>query len=229
MGNCAGIVAAPFMLNARTPRIPPSNSHPPRRILNNPFSDVREEYTIGRELGRGNFGVTRACTHKATGKKFACKSIPKRKLINDLDIEDVRREVQILCHLAGSPNIVELKATYEDKIAVHLIMELCTGGELLERITTQGLYTERAAASLWRTIVQVIDTCHSKGVMHRDLKPENFLFLNNRENSPLKITDFGCSVFFKPGEIFHDLVGSSYYVAPEVLKGNYGPEADVWS
>lgn len=67
------------------------------------------------------------------------------------------------------------------------------------------------------------------GVMHRDLKPENFLLLSKDEDSPLKATDFGLSMFFKPGDVFKDLVGSAYYVAPEVLRRNYGAEADIWS
>jgi calcium-dependent protein kinase len=65
--------------------------------------------------------------------------------------------------------------------------------------------------------------------MHRDLKPENFLLADKSENSALKATDFGLSVFFKPSEVFTDIVGSAYYVAPEVLRRKYGPEADVWS
>lgn len=65
--------------------------------------------------------------------------------------------------------------------------------------------------------------------MHRDLKPENFLFANASEDSPLKAIDFGLSVFFEPGERFHEIVGSSYYMAPEILKRNYGPEVDIWS
>ncbi|KAL0460963.1 UNVERIFIED_CONTAM: Calcium-dependent protein kinase [Sesamum latifolium] len=71
--------------------------------------------------------------------------------------------------------------------------------------------------------------CHRHGVMHRDLKPENFLFANKKETSPLKAIDFGLSIFFKPGERFNEIVGSPYYMAPEVLKRNYGPEIDVWS
>lgn len=104
-------------------------------------------------------------------------------------------------HLTGQPNIVELKGAYEDKHSVHLVMELCAGGELFDRIIAKGHYTERAAASLLRTIVQIVHTCHSMGVIHRDLKPENFLLLSKDENSPLKATDFGLSVFYKQGYI----------------------------
>ncbi|KAJ6303935.1 hypothetical protein OIU77_017753 [Salix suchowensis] len=132
-------------------------------------------------------------------------------------------------HLAGHPNVVSIKGAYEDAMAVHVVMELCAGGELFDRIIERGHYTERKAAQLTRTIVGVIESCHSLGVMHRDLKPENFLFVNESEDSPLKAIDFGLSVFFKPGDVLNDVVGSPYYVAPEVLRRRYGPEADVWS
>ncbi|XP_031268303.1 calcium-dependent protein kinase 17-like [Pistacia vera] len=201
----------------------------PEPVLGRPMEDVKSTYNIGKELGRGQFGITHLCTHKATGEQFACKTIAKRKLVNKEDIEDVRREVQIMHHLTGQPNIVELKGAFEDKQSVHLVMELCAGGELFDRIIAKGHYTERAAASLLRTIVQILHTCHSMGVIHRDLKPENFLLLNKDEDSPLKATDFGLSVFYKPGEVFKDIVGSAYYIAPEVLKRKYGPEADIWS
>ncbi|CAJ2676494.1 unnamed protein product [Trifolium pratense] len=221
------------------PKILPQNStpSPPQppicttigRILGRPMEDVRSIFIFGRELGRGQFGVTYLVTHKVTKEQFACKSIATRKLINRDDIDDVRREVQIMHHLTGHRNIVELKGAYEDKHSVNLVMELCAGGELFDRIITKGHYSERAAANLCRQIVTVVHNCHTMGVMHRDLKPENFLFLGKDENSPLKATDFGLSVFFKPGDVFRDLVGSAYYVAPEVLRRSYGPETDIWS
>ncbi|XP_008802050.2 calcium-dependent protein kinase 1-like [Phoenix dactylifera] len=199
------------------------------RVFKRPMDDVRAFYTFGSEIGRGQFGVTYLVTHKETGKLFACKSIATWRLLHRDDIEDVRREVQIMHHLTGHRNIVELEEAYEDRNSVNLVMELCEGGELFDRIIAKGHYSERAAAALCREIVTVVHVCHSMGVMHRDLKPENFLFLNTREDSPLKATDFGLSIFFKPGEVFKDIVGSAYYIAPEVLRRNYGPEADIWS
>ncbi|KAE8671593.1 Calcium-dependent protein kinase 34 [Hibiscus syriacus] len=199
------------------------------RVLGRPMEDVRSTYDFGRELGRGQFGVTYLVTHKETKQQFACKSIATHKLVNHDDIEDVRREVQIMYHLTGHRNIVELNGAYEDRHFVHLIMELCAGGELFDRIIAKGHYSEREAANLCRQMVTVVHNCHSMGVMHRDLKPENFLFLSKAEDSPLKATDFGLSVFFKPGDVFKDLVGSAYYVAPEILRRRYGHEADIWS
>ncbi|PON32481.1 Serine/threonine protein kinase [Parasponia andersonii] len=199
-------------------------------VLKDPTGrEIELRYELGRELGRGEFGITYLCTDKATGETFACKSISKKKLRTPIDTEDVRREVEIMKHMPKHPNIVSLKDTYEDDNAVHLVMELCEGGELFDRIVARGHYTERAAAAVTKTIVEVVQVCHKHGVMHRDLKPENFLFGNKKETAPLKAIDFGLSVFFKPGERFTEIVGSPYYMAPEVLKRNYGPEVDVWS
>eukprot|EP00262_Sarcandra_glabra_P012598 TRINITY_DN327_c0_g1_i2.p1 TRINITY_DN327_c0_g1~~TRINITY_DN327_c0_g1_i2.p1 ORF type:complete len:422 (-),score=66.49 TRINITY_DN327_c0_g1_i2:370-1635(-) len=199
-------------------------------VLKDPTGhDIGTRYDLDRELGRGEFGVTYLCTDRSSGEVFACKSISKKKLKTAIDVDDVRREVEIMRHLPPHPNIVSLKDTYEDENAVHLVMELCEGGELFDRIVARGHYTERAAAFVMRTIVEVVQMCHKHGVMHRDLKPENFLFSNKKESSPLKAIDFGLSIFFKPGERFTEIVGSPYYMAPEVLKRNYGPEIDVWS
>lgn len=103
-------------------------------------------------------------------------------------------------HLSEHPNVVQIKGTYEDSVFVHLVMELCAGGELFDRILLKGHYSEREAAKLIKTIVGVVETCHSLGVMHRDLKPENFLFDNPGEDAKLKATDFGLSVFYQPGQ-----------------------------
>ncbi|KAL0914393.1 hypothetical protein M5K25_014737 [Dendrobium thyrsiflorum] len=198
-------------------------------VLQRRTGRLKDLYSLGRKLGQGQFGTTYFCIEKATGKEFACKSIAKRKLITQEDVDDVRREIQIMHHLAGHPNVISIIDAYEDAVAVHVVMDLCVGGELFDRIIQRGHYSEKAAAELTRVIVGVIEACHSMGVMHRDLKPENFLFVNQKEESPLRTIDFGLSVFFKPGETFSDVVGSPYYVAPEVLLKQYGPEADVWS
>lgn len=168
-------------------------------VLQRKTGNLKEIYTLGRKLGQGQFGTTFLCVEKANGKEFACKSIAKRKLTTEEDVEDVRREIQIMHHLAGHPSVISIVGAYEDAVSVHVVMELCAGGELFDRIIQRGHYTERKAAELARVIVGVVEACHSLGVMHRDLKPENFLFVNQEEESPLKTIDFGLSVFFRPG------------------------------
>lgn len=186
---------------AKTQPPPPS----PKRIfksdtiLGKPYEDVKQFYSMGKELGRGQFGVTYLCTQISTGEKYACKSISKKKLITKGDKEDMIREVQIMQHLSGQANIVEFKGAYEDKQSVHLVMEVCEGGELFDKIISKGHYSERAAAGICRSIVNAVHVCHFMGVMHRDLKPENFLLSDKSENALLKATDFGLSVFIQEG------------------------------
>ncbi|CAM8910232.1 unnamed protein product [Rhodiola kirilowii] len=191
--------------------------------------NLLEQYELGRELGRGQFAIVYICIDKTTGERLACKSISKNKLGTPDDIEDVRREVEIMKQLPKHPNIITLKKAFEDDHAVHIVMELCEGGELFDRIVARGRYTERAAANVTRTIVELVQMCHKHGVIHRDIRPENVLFTNENETASLKLIDFGLSTFSKPGEIFHDIIGSPYYMAPEVLRRNYGPKIDVWS
>lgn len=174
-------------------------------VLQRRTGNMKEIYSMGKKLGQGQFGTTFLCTEKETGKEFACKSIAKRKLTTKEDVEDVRREIQIMHHLAGHPNVISIVGAYEDAVAVHVVMELCAGGELFDRIIQRGHYTEKKAAELARIIVGVVESCHSLGVMHRDLKPENFLFQNEQEEAPLKTIDFGLSMFFKPGIILTPL------------------------
>ncbi|KAL3690103.1 hypothetical protein R1sor_016412 [Riccia sorocarpa] len=196
-------------------------------VLQRKTEDLHKLYKLGRRLG--HFGATYFCQEKATGKAFACKTISKQKLLLQADVEDVRREIQIMHHLRGHPNVVMIRDAYEDDQNVYLVMELCAGGELFDRIVEKGTYSEAVASALIRTIVGVIAACHSLGVMHRDLNPKNFLLASNSEDAPLKATGFRLSVFFKPGEKFTDIVGSPYYIAPEMLIREYGPEADIWS
>lgn len=216
----------------RKPAVPAPSPKPvpkPDTILEKPYEDVRLHYTIGKELGRGQFGVTYLCTENSTGRQYACKSISKRKLVTKNDKEDMKREIHIMQHLSGQPNIVEFKGAYEDRQSVHLVMELCAGGELFDRIIAKGHYSEKEAATICRAIVNVVHACHFMGVMHRDLKPENFLLSSKDKNAHLKATDFGLSVFIVEGKVYRDIVGSAYYVAPEVLRRRYGKEIDIWS
>ncbi|CAI0429761.1 unnamed protein product [Linum tenue] len=191
------------------------------------------KYELGDEVGRGHFGYTCAAKFKKgelKGQQVAVKVIPKVKMTTAIAIEDVRREVKILRALTGHNNLVQFYDAYEDSDNVYIVMELCEGGELLDRILSRGgKYSEEDAKTVMIQILNVVAFCHLQGVVHRDLKPENFLFTTKDENSQLKAIDFGLSDFVKPDERLNDIVGSAYYVAPEVLHRAYGTEADVWS
>uniref|UniRef100_A0A2P2LCZ0 non-specific serine/threonine protein kinase n=1 Tax=Rhizophora mucronata TaxID=61149 RepID=A0A2P2LCZ0_RHIMU len=191
------------------------------------------KYELGKEVGRGHFGHT--CSAK--GKKgelkdqpVAVKIISKAKMTTAIAIEDVRREVKILKALSGHKHLVKFYDACEDANNVYIVMELCEGGELLDRILARGgRYTEDDAKAIVVQILSVVAFCHLQGVVHRDLKPENFLFSSGSEDADMKLIDFGLSDFIRTGERLNDIVGSAYYVAPEVLHRSYSLEADVWS
>ncbi|KAJ0750949.1 putative protein kinase CAMK-CDPK family [Helianthus annuus] len=144
-------------------------------------------------------------------------------MILPVAVEDVKREVKILRVLSGHENVVQLYNAFEDDSYVYIAMELCEGGELLDRILSKkdSRYTEKDAAIIVRQMLKVAAQCHLHGL--------NFLFKSTKEDSPLKAVDFGLSDFIRPGKKFTDIVVSAYYVAPEVLKRKSGPASDVWS
>ncbi|KAF8377511.1 hypothetical protein HHK36_030893 [Tetracentron sinense] len=177
------------------------------------------KYELGDEIGRGHFGYTCAARFKKgelKDQQVAVKVIPKAKMTTAISIEDTRREVKILRALTGHKNLVQFYDAYEDHNNVYIVME---GGK----------YSEDDAKAVMVQILNVVSFCHLQGVVHRDLKPENFLFTSKDENSQMKAIDFGLSDFVKPDERLNDIVGSAYYVAPEVLHRSYSTEADVWS
>ncbi|KZV45047.1 serine/threonine protein kinase pk23 [Dorcoceras hygrometricum] len=206
------------------------------RALDKSFGYSRNfsaKYELGKEVGRGHFGHT--CWAK--GKKgdlknqqVAVKIISKAKMTTAIAIEDVRREVKILKALSGNKNLIKFYEAFEDMHNVYVVMELCEGGELLDRILARGgRYTEDDAKKIVVQMLSVVSFCHLQGVVHRDLKPENFLFATKDEDSPMKVIDFGLSDFIRPDQRLNDIVGSAYYVAPEVLHRSYSSEADIWS
>ncbi|KZV50880.1 CDPK-related kinase 3-like [Dorcoceras hygrometricum] len=191
------------------------------------------KFELGKEVGRGHFGHT-CCAIARKGElkdiPLAVKVISKAKMTTAISIEDVRREVKILKALSGHKHLVRFYDACEDANNVYIIMELCEGGELLDRILSKGgRYSEEEAKLIVVQILSIVSFCHLQGVVHRDLKPENFLFTSRSEDADMKLIDFGLSDFIRPDERLNDIVGSAYYVAPEVLHRSYSVEADIWS
>ncbi|CAI9274006.1 unnamed protein product [Lactuca saligna] len=193
------------------------------------ISNLKDRYVLGDQLGWGQFGIIRECSDKLTGEVLACKSISKNRLVTDEDVRSIKLEIEIMTRLSGHPNVVDLKAVYEEEGYVHLVMELCAGGELFHRLEKQGRFSESEARILFRHLMQVVRFCHDKGIVHRDLKPENILLATKASSSQIKLADFGLATYINPGENLHGTVGSPFYIAPEVLAGGYNQAADVWS
>ncbi|KAL8192770.1 hypothetical protein R6Q57_027218 [Mikania cordata] len=193
------------------------------------IANFKDRYVLGEQLGWGQFGIIRECYDKLTGDVLACKSISKNRLVTGEDVRSIKLEIEIMTRLSGHPNVVDLKYVYEEEGYVHLVMELCAGGELFHQLEKQGRFSESDARVLFRDLMQVVRFCHDKGVVHRDLKPENILLATKASSSQIKLADFGLATYINPGQSLHGTVGSPFYIAPEVLAGGYNQAADVWS
>ena len=195
-------------------------------ILNN--EDITSKYQFESILDKGFFGTVRVVHPiEFPELKFACKSINKSKFSDDKLVHLIR-EIETLS-IVDHPNIVKYKETYSDNNYLHIIMELFTGGNLLQKIEKEKKFSEKYTRKFIFKLTSAISHCHSQGIVHRDLKPENILFENKNKDAELKLIDFGLSRKYFSNEDLHSIVGSPYYVAPEVLKGNYNEKCDIWS
>ncbi len=126
----------------------------------------------------------------------AIKVIEKAKA-SEAEIEEIIREVDILIQL-DHPNIIKIFEYFVTKDNIYIVTDVCSGGELFDRIIENGFFNENVAAYIMQQILKAIYYCHSKKIVHRDLKPENVLFTNKNVDSNLKIIDFGTSQVYDP-------------------------------
>ncbi|XP_051121286.1 phosphoenolpyruvate carboxylase kinase 2-like [Andrographis paniculata] len=188
---------------------------------------LHRNYQLCEELGRGRFGVVYRCYSPAADASFACKSIYKHSISSDAtDRSCLDAEPKILQLLAGCPNVLRVHDVYEDDDYLHIVTDLCDGGDLFDRLSSGAPFSEPDAAAVLKQLMTAISFCHRIGVAHRDVKPDNILF-DSWGN--LKLADFGSAELFEVSEM-NGLVGTPYYVAPEVLMGrSYDEKVDVWS
>jgi calcium-dependent protein kinase len=191
--------------------------------------DIRQFYKFKEVLGGGHFGTVRVSYKRDVEPKkyFAIKSISKKNLTKK-DLEDLMREVEIISSL-DHPNIIKFYETYHDEFYFHIVMELCKGKEVFDKIIEEGNISEHKVLQIIYKVLHAINYCHKAGITHRDLKPENILFETSDIEAEIKLIDFGLSRKYDIKEKMHTILGTPYYVAPEVLKGDYDERCDVWS
>ncbi|XP_072498834.1 hormonally up-regulated neu tumor-associated kinase homolog isoform X2 [Notamacropus eugenii] len=188
-------------------------------------------YLVGKIINKGSFAKVMEGLHLPTGEKVAIKVIDKKKAQQDSYIlKNMKREPRIQ-QMVKHPHIVQLYETLETENSYYMVMELCLGGDLLDKICDQKKLDEKEVRRFTRQIMSAVGHLHCHGIVHRDLKVENFLL---DENNNIKIVDFGLSNIMKleglSQELLNTQCGSPAYAAPELLAHKkYGPKVDVWS
>lgn len=202
-----------------------------RLLLSNLIVDhtgnVEESYTILKKIGDGGFSIVSKAISKQGGLVRAVKTVKKLSLRS---LDRFKAEIAIM-KMMDHPNIVKLYETFEYDNHIDMVMELCQGGELYDRIIEAARgFSEKHAAILVQQIGKAVHYMHQHLICHRDLKPENFLFQTKDpiDTSVLKLIDFGLSREFTPGEYMYSKVGTPYYMAPEMLNGRYDELSDMW-
>ncbi|XP_034554785.1 hormonally up-regulated neu tumor-associated kinase [Notolabrus celidotus] len=204
----------------------------PRELLRSfPHSKRVGSYLVGKMINKGSFAKVMEGLHIGTGEKVAIKVIDKKKARQDSYVlKNMKREPRIH-QMVRHPHIVVLLETLETENSYYMAMELCAGGDLMDRICERKRLEEREVRRYTRQILSAVDHLHKHGVVHRDLKIENFLL---DEHNNIKIVDFGLSNTLKVESLSLELLntqcGSPAYAAPELLAHRkYGPKVDVWS
>ena len=192
-------------------------------------TDPNQLYIRKKILGRGSFGIVYLVKQKELSRYFAMKVIKKTSK-NKEEEENLMNEIEILRKL-DHPNILKITDFYPLKNEYNIITEYCQEGELFDEIKANAPFNEPLAAWYMRQILSAVSYCHSMNVIHRDLKPENILIVKRVKSGfhPIKIIDFGTAKVFQKEKSEHMLIGSAYYIAPEVLSRNYSELCDLWS
>ena len=201
-------------------------------LVNEEKGNPSKKYKPKKMLGSGSFGSVYEAKNTLFGNTVAMKVIKKDKE-NELDEQEIRNEIDILKKLSH-PNIVKIYEFFISENHYYIITEFCKEGELFSYIKNK--YTERQLAVLFYQVFSGLWYLHENKILHRDIKLENIMISGKeKDNSTgeelfwVKIIDFGTAKIFEKNKKEKDVVGSSYYIAPEVLKQNYNEKCDTWS
>ena len=189
-----------------------------------------DDYKKLKFLGEGSFASVYSVKNRITDSIRAMKIIKKSSSCSEEDDKEIFNEINILRTL-DHPNILKIFEFYSNKESFSIVTELCSGGELFQEIVDNGPFNESYSAYVMFQILSAVNYCHNMKIIHRDLKPENILIVGRDKNKypRIKVCDFGTSKMFEKGAVQRKLVGSSYYIAPEVIKKKYDEKCDIWS
>jgi calcium-dependent protein kinase len=201
-------------------------------LITQNFGNPDKYYKKLRNLGSGSYGTVYLAKNILKENLVAIKVIEKvpSNIIDDMEIKN---EINILKSLSH-PNIVKIYEFFDTAVDYYIVTEYCKKGELFDYINNK--YSERQLAVLFYQVFSGLCYLHEKKILHRDLKLENLMISEiekdintGEEYFWMKIIDFGTAKIFERKKKEKEIIGSSYYIAPEVLKKNYNEKCDTWS
>mmetsp|Transcript_59478 Transcript_59478/g.141663 ORF Transcript_59478/g.141663 Transcript_59478/m.141663 type:complete len:401 (-) Transcript_59478:199-1401(-) len=199
-----------------------------------PFDEV---YEVDEQkcIGAGKFSTVHLCWLRSQPERRYALKVINTKVGDTASLNRIQEEIHIMQELGSQPGIVSL-VDVDDSVpnCIRLVLELCEGGELYDRIQQKQYYPEQEAKVTCRQLLKAVCYIHGKGIMHRDLKPENILLASKVSNTDIKISDMGLAKISKdwPRRLprSSSICGSDFYLAPEVIKQEeYGREIDIWA
>jgi len=211
----------------------------PGMLVQGSTNDPFQVYDFIKVLGEGSYGKVSKVIHRKLNIFRALKAIDKKTggFISEEHQKKLIKEISILKSL-DHPNIIKVYEYFDTESRLYIVTELCNGGELFERILKMKNFSEKTVANVMKQLLSAVNYCHLNNVIHRDLKPENILIETQADAKQdyfrIKIIDFGTSDVYRNRrnskiKKLTEKIGSSYYMAPEVLNGNYNEKCDIWS
>jgi calcium-dependent protein kinase len=194
---------------------------------NNPF----EFYTKEKELEDTQYGKQYLVKHNQLNSTFrVIKEFKKSQENDEFQKSQIINEMNILKKL-DHPNIEKIYEFFDQPDAYYISTEYCKEGNLNQYLLKMQEIKSETIAYIMYQIFTAVNYFHSMGVMHMDLKPENiFIESIERNNYPrVKIGNFNSGQFFEKRKVYRKVIGSDYYIAPEVLLKNYNTKCDIWS
>jgi calcium-dependent protein kinase len=208
-------------------------------------SSFQDVYQVGQCVGKGTLGEVRTCEHRISQQKRAVRITKKDQL--DPDTFDQYLTHRLLSSVMDHPNLLKSQESFQDKKRFFLVTDLMQGGELFHMIENHAnsgtLFTEEESATIIDQVLKALRYLHQNKLMLMDLKPENILF-QSKTDVLIKLCDFhsvrttlGKGTVPILGEPLPsaansepmEVLGTSYYIAPEVLDRNYDESCDMWS